>query len=172
MASEQLHVFWSGDRAKEEAQNWAQNNNCVVLESTHIADFKDKELSRRRLESLKKGKSMREIWFHDELPEWEKLSYDFALSSPYRTVHVFINVSYKEPEEMQNSDYKEKPWLKDFYYGWSNEDIAKFRNMFPDNKIPKSMKECCYDRKKSILHRVEHPLLKEMGKELKIHYVK
>lgn len=170
MADDKIHVFWSGNGAKEEAQKFASDNGYLVLESTHIAEYKEKVLKKQRRNLEKLGKTSREIWYQKELPEWEKLSRSFAESSPHKTVHVFIDVTYIEPEDMRQ-EYREKPWLNDFYYGWTEEDFIKFRSCFPNDQIPKSMKECSYDRKRSILHRVEHPILKEQGKDLTIHYV-
>ena len=173
MAKEKIHVFWSGgDSAKAAAQRYCQDTNSVMLEMTHAAEYKEKILRKKRRELLKKGKSPNDIWFQEELPEWEKLSLDYALSSPHKDVHVFINASYKEPEDMMGKEYREKPWLNDFYYGWNEEDYEKFRNIFPNGEVPKNLKECSYDRRKSVLHRVEHPMLKEMKKNLIIHYVK
>ena len=173
MADDKIHVFWSGNGAKEEAQKFASDNGYLVLESTHIAEYKEKMLKKQRRNLEKLGKTSREIWYQKELPEWEKLSRSFAESSPHKTVHVFIDVTYIEPEDMRftNQEYREKPWLNDFYYGWTEEDFIKFRSCCPNGQIPKSMKECSYDRKRSILHRVEHPILKEQGKDLIIHYV-
>ena len=183
MAKDKIHVFWSGEGAKEEAQKFASDNGHIVLESTHIAEYKDKVLKKQRRDLEKSGRSSRDIWYQKELPEWEKLSRSYAESSPHKTVHVFIDVSYIEPENMRytnhpgnnkksvSKEYREKPWLNDFYYGWTEEDFIKFRSCFPNDIIPKSMKECSYDRKRSILHRVEHPILKEQGKSLIIHYV-
>lgn len=171
MAKDKIHVFWSGNGAKEEAQKFASDNGYIVLESTHMAEYKEKTLKKQRRDLEKLGMPSREIWYQKELPEWEKLSRSYAESSPYKTVHVFIDVAYIEPEDMTSKEYREKPWLNDFYYGWTEEDFIKFRSCFPGGQIPKSMKECSYDRKRSILHRVEHPILKEQGKELIIHYV-
>lgn len=183
MANDKIHVFWSGNGAKEEAQKFASENGYLVPESTHIAEYKEKTLKKQRRNLEKLGKSSREIWYQNELPEWEKLSRSYAESSPHKTVHVFIDVAYIEPEDMRftnhsdsneksvSKEYREKPWLNDFYYGWTEEDFIKFRSCFPNGQIPKSMKECSYDRKRSILHRVEHPILKEQGKNLIIHYV-
>lgn len=183
MAKDKIHVFWSGEGAKEEAQKFAFDNGYLVLENTHIAEYKEKMLKEQRCNLEKLGRSPREIWYQKELPEWEKLSRSFAESSPYKTVHVFIDIAYIEPENMSFPDqvgdkkesvpkeYREKPWLNDFYYGWKEEDFIKFRSFFPGGQIPKSMKECSYDRRRSILHRVEHPVLKEQGKDLIIHYV-
>lgn len=183
MADDKIHVFWSGNGAKEEAQKFASDSGYLVLESTHIAEYKEKMLKGQRRNLEKLGKTPREIWYQKELPEWEKLSRFYAESSPHKTVHVFIDVTYIEPEDMRftnHSDsneesvpqeYREKSWLNDFYYGWTEEDFIKFRSCFPNGQIPKSMKESSYDRKRSILHRVEHPILKEQGKDLIIHYV-
>ena len=178
MAKNKIHVFWSGAGAKEEAQKFAVQNGYVILEMTKVADYMERILTKQRREITKNKDISREverdIWFQRELPQWEKLSREYAQNTPHQEVHVFINVSYKEPETMlsSNSVFKEKIWLNDFYYGWHEEDFIKFRSCFPDNEIPKSMKECCYDRHKSVLHRVEHPILKKMGKSLTIHYVK
>ena len=183
MAKNKIHVFWSGNGAKEEAQRFASDNGCLVLENTHIAEYISQVLKKQRRDLEKKGRSSRDIWYQKELPEWEKLSRAYAESSPHSTVQVFIDVSYTEPEDMRSTspigkngdsisrEYREKPWLNDFYYGWTEEDFIKFRSCFPNGQIPKSMKECSYDRKRSVLHRVEHPILKEQGKELVIHYV-
>ena len=175
MANKKIHVFWSGgEPAKEAAQKYCNDNDCVMLGMTHIAVYKDTVLKKERKRLLKQGWSPRSIWFQNELPEWEKMSLEFAKSSPYENVHVFIDVTYREPEDMkkEGSEYREKPWLNDFYYGWSDEDYQKFRNLFPNGQIPKRLKECNYDRKKSVLHRIEHPILKQMNKHLIIHYVK
>ena len=183
MAKKKIHVFWSGgDPAKVAAQSYCQANNCVMLEMTHKVCYMEKVMKKERREQLKRGKSPNEIYFQNELPKWEKLSMEYAMSSPHKDVHVFINVSYKEPEDMMErgqkkgegngKEYHEKPWLNDFYYGWNEEDYQKFRTLFPNDEIPKQFKECNYDRRKSVLHRVEHPILKDMKKNLIIHYVK
>ena len=39
MANDKIHVFWSGNGAKEEAQKFASENGYLVLESTHIAEY-------------------------------------------------------------------------------------------------------------------------------------
>lgn len=174
MADHNIHVFWSGSQqAQLEARMFASENDCIILEMTHVARYKQDLLAKERRRLEKQGWRSREIWFQKELPVWEKLSREFAESSPHKEVHVFIDISYKNPEEMvkQGENFKEKPWLNDFYYGWAPEDFQKFRNCFPDGEIPKLMKECRYDRKKSVLHRVEHPILKKMNKKLIIHYV-
>ena len=172
MANKKVHVFWSGDKAKTAAQSYCQNNNYVMLEMTHVAMYKEKVLRKEHERLEKQGWSRQAIWYQNELPQWEKLSRDFALFSPHDEVHVFVDVSYKEPEEMRGKEYRKKPWLNDFYHGWTEEDFYKFRQMFPNEEIPKYLKERGYDYRKSVLHRVEHPILKRMHKNLIIHYVK
>lgn len=169
-----LYVFWSGgDDAKYAAMQYARENGYLALEMTRKAVYQDRVLKKQHELLKKAGWTDSQIWFEKELPVWEKLSLDFAKSCTHQEVHVFIDVSYKDPmlEKKEGNSFKQKLWLNKYYYGWSDEDFQKFSQYFPEKEIPKAFTECNYDRKNSVLHKVEHPELKSLNKNLIIHYV-
>lgn len=169
-----LYVFWSGgDDAKYAAMQYARENGYLALEMTRKAVYQDRVLKKQHELLKKAGWTDSQIWFEKELPVWEKLSLDFAKSCTHQEVHVFIDVSYKDPmlEKKEGNSFKQKLWLNTYYYGWSDEDFQKFSQYFPEKEIPKAFTECNYDRKNSVLHKVEHPELKSLNKNLIIHYV-
>lgn len=169
-----LHVFWSGgDDAKYSAIQYAKENGYLTLEMTRKAVYQEQILKKQHGQLKKMGWTDSQIWFEKELPVWEKLSVEFAKSCAHKEVHIFIDASYKDPmqEKKDGNSFRQKTWLNAFYYGWSDEDFQKFRQCFPEGEIPKAFTECNYDRKNSVLHKVEHPELKSLNKELIIHYV-
>lgn len=112
MANKKFHVSWSGgEKAKTAAQSFCQANNCVMLEMTHIAKYKEWGLHKEHKRLEKQWWSQKAIWFIKELPEREILSRDFAVCSSHNNVYIFIDVSYGEQEDMVGREYREKPWL-------------------------------------------------------------
>lgn len=168
--NKKLHVFWSGgDNAKYAAMQYAIENDYVTLEMTRKAVYMEQVLKKQHKQLKDLGWTESQIWFEKELPVWEKLSLDFAKSCDNPEIHIFIDVSYKIPKEVDA--FKQKSWLNKYYHGWSDSDFQKFRQCFPDGEIPKAFTECNYDRKHSLIHRIEHPEFKSPNKVLIIHYV-
>ena len=107
-----LYVFWSGgDDAKYAAMQYARENGYLALEMTRKAVYQDRVLKKQHEQLKKAGWTDSQIWFEKELPVWEKLSLDFAKSCTHQEVHVFIDVSYKDPmlEKKEGNSFKQKP---------------------------------------------------------------
>lgn len=169
-----LYAFWSGgDEAKYAAMQYARENGYSTLEMTKKAIYMEQVLKKQHRRLNETGWTDSEIWLKKELPVWEKLSLDLAKSCTNKEVHIFIDISYKDPMlvKKEGGSFRQKTWLNSFYYGWSNEDFLKFRQCFPNEEIQKAFTESNYDRKYSIIHRLEHPELKATNKILIIHYV-
>lgn len=172
--NKKLYAFWAGGNdARYAAMQYAIENDYSILEMTRKGIYMDQVLKRQHERLGKAGWTDSQIWFKKELPVWEKLSLDFAISCENQEVHIFIDISYKDPmqEKKEGNSFKQNTWLNAFYYGWSDEDFQKFRQCFPEGEIPKAFTECNYDRRHSIIHRIEHPELKAANKILIIHYV-
>lgn len=123
------HVFYTGEKAKSAAWEFATKNKMETIDMTEIGEATSswcEEIKKCKME--KEGWTKNDFWKRIGRPVWESMSRSFAFSTPtkQKEVYVFIERNY----------YKEK---------------KKFKN-------PTA----------GVLHSVEHPALKEMGKKLHV----
>lgn len=126
------HVFYTGEKAKSAAMQFAIANNMQTIDMTALGVATEswcKKIKEAKIE--KEGWTEQDFWRRIGRPTWESMSRSFAFSTPttQKDVYVFIERDYYKSQK-------------------------KFKNSTA-----------------GVLHAVEHPALKEMGKNIHVYLV-
>lgn len=123
------HVFYTGDKARSMALQFARANNMQIIDMTEMGAATSSWCEKiKKCKIEKEGWTEADFWRRIGRPVWENMSRSFAYSTPtsQKEVYVFIEREYYK---------REKKFLH---------------------------------KTAGVLHAVEHPALKAMGKKIHV----